>query len=1705
MVSDKYNISQKINENNRYVVYTAKRIPDGNPVSIQTFRTDFPSFRDINLLKQEFHLLSKLSHPNLLGVLEMDRMGNLPVLVNEEISGISLSSYLSVGKLGILDFLKIAIELTKGLLYLHSKKIIHKNINPNHILVEPNTKHIKIWGFDFAVERGRDLAYSNVAEALELGLHYISPEQTGRMNRPIDFRSDLYSLGAVFYEMLTGSRLFKIEEPMELIHAQLALVPEPLVKLRPDLPEMIDRIVTKLLQKNMEERYQTCVGLMYDLEQCLDRLLDTNEITQFSLASHDHSDQFQIASRLYGREKEIALLEESFKRIQSGPVELALVAGYSGVGKSRFVKEFQKHVELSGGFFISGKFEQYKKNPPLSSLLGALNDLIDQLLILGDEQRNFWKEVILQTLGNSGQLILDILPDLELLIGPQPPIPSLPVNEASNRFDQIFNSFVRCFAREDHPLCIFLDDLQWLDSTTRRWLETTLHDPGLQHLQIISAYRENEVSESHPLRLMIDRLRAVHVHIMEVHLKPLEKDTVRQLIAESLRIKESKAEQLTDIVFRKTLGNPFFVRQCLLTLYETGAIFLSPNSQEWSYSPEKVNRIQISDNVIDLMTELFFRLPQEVQTNLKYASCIGTIFSVSTLSELVKLPEEELDLQMQLAEKLCILENIKLKDKSEEGDYSFQHDKIQQAALGLISEEEKKEIRLQIAASLLASKPGFELSDHLYIVVDHFNFASDLIEDLSMVNRLVELNLTASSRAQSSNSYESSLAYIKKAMELVNDFGLEIPESFHRDLQLQRAESEHLSGFNKAAEYHFGEALRFASDEIDKARVTIRIIQFYNNLRRFQDAFRSCRETSLALGVKIPAKFSPPILIKEFLTFKILKGNRKVEDLINLPEIKDEKLKIAIKLMAAAAQSAFQIQPELCVAVCAKMVNLSLQNGNSEGAIIGYLGFGPVFHSGILKQWNLGFKFGELTLALVEKYQSHSSRAEANFVTGYFAVPWKRPAPEMEKFWQVAYEAGLEAGDQFHASCAASATVQSHFMRGLRFDLILDVAKSYLDYLKRISNEEGILTIYAVIQSIKNLRLQTDSPESYSDPEFEEVGYIEKLQHFRSRHFAHFYYINKMQSLYLYEKYEEAYQVALVSDRFLPDSPGMLHTAEHYFYKGLILAGKNSGKSSPRKDRGKLHAIVSKFRKYSETCPTNFIAKKLILEAEYARMKGNLGESERFLYQAIEASETYEYLQIQALANSLLFRLNLHQDKRKIALLHLHDAQYLYELWGAEGIAELLRKKKGEANFSEKELRIGLSGQQNKTYSRENIDVDLRSVIKSTEAISKQIRLRDLLETMMKIILENAGAQRMVFLMKDENQFWTVQAESATDMERPVFFDSTSLQTYDNLPKELIKQVVKVKESVILDYAFSDKRWLRDPYFQTQQSKSVLCLPLIKQNTCTGIIYLENNLIEGAFSKDRIDLINILSGQMAISLENAILYENMEEKIKQRTQELQEEKEKSDELLLNILPLDIAEELKQNGSSKARSFDQVSVMFTDIVNFSSICEQMSAEELVAELNDFYSHFDKIIESYGIEKIKTIGDSYMCAGGLNERKDFDHSRMILAAMEIREWIQKHKQENLSGGKNVIDMRIGIHTGPVIAGIVGLKKFAYDIWGDSVNIASRMETAGEPGKINVSQDTKTLIEGEFNCIPRGKIQVKNKGSIEMYFVEPKEPSL
>jgi len=1277
-------------------------------------------------------------------------------------------------------------------------------------------------------------------------------------------------------------------------------------------------------------------------------------------------------------------------------------------------------------------------------------------------------------------------------------VSELPPREANNRFNLIFSRFVKTFARPGHPLCIFLDDLQWIDSATRQWIETHLEEKDLRFFMLIGAFRDNEVSASHPLMMMLDRLRQNGMSVNEINLQPLGKNTLNQMVADVLVTEPAKSAGLSDLIYRKTNGNPFFSRQCMLTLYEENAIYFDSANRCWSYVLEKAENAAISDNVLELMLGQIQQLSPSVQDKLKIASCIGNEFSIQLVNQLSDEEMEATTAEILIAVQKGLILAVYSWNSDEIEKYRFLHDRVQQATSLLLNEEEKKLIRLKTGRILLENVSSFDTEDKIYDIADHLNDAKDLISDREEIQKLIEVNLAASTRAKNATAYEPALRYIKQSMELIPD-SLAEHSVLNSKILLQRAECEHLTGNNETAEYYYEQAIERTDGLLDKARVYQRKIHYYNNLRKFQQAYQTGRTAVGLLGVSLPSKFIPPDFLKDVVLNRFLLGRKKIAEIINMKEMTDENLKMAILLMATFGRSAYQIKPELCIAVCTKMVNICLEHGNADGGFIGYLAFGPIFMGAILKRKQSGFDYGQLILALVEKYKSQFYKAETHFVVGYFAIPWRRSATEMERYWQIAYEAGLEVGDFFHTSCAICGTIQSYYMRGMAFQEIENAANRYLEFLKRIKNTDGILTLASIQQSIKNLRGETESHVSLNSKDFDEEDYIKQLPGLDSRHFAHYYYINKMQTLYLWGEYQKAYDLSLISDRYLKDSPGMLHTAEHFFYKALIISAlyKDSKGKQRLKWKRTLQSICGKFRNYSKGCPSNFIHKWQLIEAEINRLESKNDVAQNKYYAAIESATKYGYTNILALAHSLTGSFHFNGGRSRLAGFHLRDAGYSFRAMGATAYADyIIQRYPGLAEFEEGENIAGSEVDAVKKMKPANLD--LSTILKSSEAISREIRLRDLLGSLLKIIIENAGAERMVLVINKEDGL-VVQASFVAGKEEVEILPEIPLEQYKSLSKPVVNYVARTHQPVILDDAAVAGDFTNDLYFQDMKTRSILCAPLVQQGKLTGIIYLENNLTNAAFTKERIELLILLSGQMAISIENALLYENLEGKVQERTRELNEEKDKSESLLRNILPEETAEELKRTGTSRAKDFSQVSVLFTDFKNFTSISEKLNAQELVSKINHCYSAFDNIISKYGIEKIKTIGDSYMCAGGLPVEKASNPFDTLRAALDIRDFMLEEKRKHEADGQPFFEIRIGVHTGPVVAGIVGIKKFAYDIWGDTVNIASRMESSCEPGKINISGTTFELIKDQFNCSYRGKMEAKNKGMIDMYFVD------
>ncbi len=1627
--------------------------------------------------------------------MELTHHENSLRLVTEHPAGLPLKS-IKNSETDLLAFLKIARSLAESVAYLHSKRIIHKNLNPYNIYYDPDEDSVELAGFELAKEQGRDAFHANSSEAFDAELAYISPEQTGRMNRPVDQRTDLYSLGTVLYELLAERPPFITDDPLEMIHCHIAKKHTPLNVQSEKIPLVISRIVDKLLSTNTDNRYQSALGLIHDLHRCSTQLEAKTDIKEFQLGERDFSDKFNLSSNLYGREDDLSVLLKSYHDVKTGSAALVFVTGLSGMGKSALVNEVKKFVDQDKGFFIHGKYDQFKQNTPLSSLVDAFSQLIKRLLSESDVRKDYWKQKVLEAAGTNGKILIEVIPEVKLLIGEQPSLPELPVAEANTRFNLVFDNFVQVFAQEEHPLCIFMDDLQWIDSTTCQWIEDRFTSRQFKHLFLIAAYRDNEVRPSHPVMLMIEQLHQKGIETNTIKLEPLSSESIALLIADSLHINSKDCTDIADVIAKKTHGNPFFIRQILLSLHEKGAIRFSDQEQKWTYSIDQISQTTVSDNVMELMLELLYRLLDEVVDTLKIASCIGNNFDLETLSAATDQTAEQTTDQLSYAIQIGL---IRSNGSSEKAGFSFQHDKIQQAAFSLLSSEESKQINLKIGGLLLKNTDPIELGDTVYDITDHLNSAIDIITDEAEISNLIQLNLSSSKRAQAATAYKPSRDYINQALQLTDSL-IERPRSeLSRQLYLQKAEAEHLCGNNEIAAEYYDKAVLEATTDLEKARVYLKKIHYYTNLGKFKEAYETGRIAISPLGVKLPAKFVPPQLIKELIQYRAKRGRRSIKDLIDVPEMMDKNQRMAVRLMANVTKSAFQIRPELSIVVASKLVNQYLTHGHADGSSVGFVAFGPIFHGAILNRKKSGFDFGQLTLDIVEKHKTYNYKPEIHFVVGYFAIPWLKPAKEMEDYWKIAYNSGLEIGDFFHASCAACGTTMSYFMRGVPFAENLNAAERYLDFLNKINYTDGIQTVRGIQQAIKNLKGETDSRTSYSDENFDEEAYVKSLSDFGSRHFAHYYYINKMRTLYLWGEMGQAYEMVSQSDIYLKDSPGMLHTAEHFLYKALILAEKCLSDKGVSKGKWKrtLSKINKRFKKYAENCPSNFLHKSQLINAEYNKVLGNMDTAQELYYAALETSKKYKYQHLSALINQKLAQYQQEKSNNRLAIIHLKDAIYDYNVLGASAYAAYLSEN-SNSSMDTNDLSLQTSGVMSGSGMSSHSNIDLSTILKSYQAISEQIRLKGLLSTMMKVIIENAGAERMVLLLKYEDKL-NAEAECFADDDEVRILSKTEQREYSNFASSVVDQVFSTGEPMIIDDASTDEKYSNDSFINREKPRSLLCAPLTKMGQTIGVIYLENNLSSGVFTQDRIDLVVLLSGQVAISIENAKLYDNLEEKVIERTKELNVEKEKSDDLLLNILPDHIAQELKANGSAKAKQFKRATILFADFQNFSEICENLGAEELVSELNYFYTTFDNIVAENNVEKIKTIGDCYMCAGSLTDDENTSPHQTINVALAIQKFMKEESERRKVHGLPAFRLRIGLHTGPVIAGIVGLKKFAYDIWGDAVNIASRMESNSEIGKINISGDTFHYIKDDYDCTYRGEVTVKNKGIIDMYFVD------
>jgi len=1638
------------------IIFSGIREKDKQNIIIKFLRNEHPSPDEIARFKHEYEIAKLFEAENdVVHVYELEKYDNGFAIIMENINGPTLSEVMVLAnKLNLSKFLDLSIQITEALGHIHQNDVIHKDINPSNIMFDKNNKKIKIIDFGLSANLPKERVDVVNPNVLEGTLAYLSPEQTGRMNRGIDYRTDYYSLGVTFYQMLTGVLPFSSKDPMELVHFHIAVTPKTPHEIDPNIPVIISDIVMKLLAKKAEDRYQNANGIKADLINCQKQLLTTGKITEFPLGLHDIFSRFQIPEKLYGREQEVKTLMTSYEEAMQGSAKLVLVAGYSGIGKSALVHEIHKPIVQKHGYFISGKFDQFKHNTPYDAMVQALDGFVRQLLTEDEETIALFRENIINAVGNNGKLITDIIPNIVSIIGEQPPVVELNPSEGQHRFSYVFQKFIKSLASFDHPLVIFLDDLQWADLPSLKMIEILLTSFDCDYLLIIGAYRSNEVSSIHPLIMTLEDIKKHNVKVQTIDLGPLQLEDTNQLIADTVHKDLAETHALALTSYEKTAGNPFFLIQLLQSLYKEQIIKFDADENKWTWDIQKIRQKKITDNVVDLMLNKLKELTQTAQKALRYAACIGNQFDLNILSNLLKIDPEIIliTLQEPLKEGYLLCHGESYRAVS----YQFAHDRIQQAAHSLNEDNEKKIIHIELARLLLKSVTEEKLDEVIFDIANHYNMGIEdsfpEMIDQAEKRHIATLNLRASKVAKAAAAFKPALKYIECALKCMDDTAWSTEYDFMTELHIQAIETGYMSAQFDTMEKYSVIALQKITNITDELKIIkIKVFAFVAQTE-LEAAIDTVIKTSTRLGIKLPSHPTMAHILLTILKIKIRLIGKKVPDILNLPDMSNETIKSAIDLLSTAYAPSYLSNPDLFALIVSTCVNLSLRYGNTRQSAFPYATYGMIC-TGVLGEIDRGYEFGELGIHLIEKLRAEEAKTKVYMINYVFIKHWKDHLHNSLPQLIDNYKRGLDSGDIEYGSYSLYIYAIYSYFTGAPLKELESKLETYTAKLQELKQIQNFHYTSMLHEGIRHLLTKQKKPGFFMGEAYDETKMFPIHITANDKTALAFAYICKLTVSYLLDEYLEARECVT---HLLPNEEALVslfHIVIFHFYKSLTLLALYPTCEPKEKKfiRKSVAKSLTKIKKWAHYAPSNCTHKLLLIKAESAwRIHNKPDLAEKLFYQAIKIAKKNKFLNEEALGNELAAKLYLALDNEKIARLYLEDAYHCYQVWGADAKVALLdakypqlltRAKNVEPIIANSAAGTSTIGSESSLYQM----LDMGTIQKSSQAISSTIILEDLLNRLMRIVIENAGAQKS-FLILSKNGQYVIEAEANIDNATVDVLKSIPISNF-NLPLSVINYVSHSKESLVLDNAKTTPPYSTDSYVLIHGSKSVLCMPLLNQRKLSGILYMENNLIEGAFSKDRINILNLLSSQIAMSIDNARLYSN--------TKALNEQLITLVDSYERFVPKDFLSLLEKESIVDVGLGDQVektmSVLFVDIRNSTTLSEKMDPQENFNFINTFLSVMCPIIRKHNGFVDKYIGDAIMA---LYPRNADD---AIQCSLEMMQALIEFNQIRENEGKEAIAIGIGINTGSLMLGTVGEEgRMNATVISDAVNVASRVES-------------------------------------------------
>ncbi len=1487
------------------IVYEGLHKELNKKVAIKVLRDSLPSLKDIAKFNEEHALTQNIKSKTIRKAISQHRINDRHVLVLDYIDGQSLKEYTENNILSLEEKLNIAINITVALQEVHQANIIHKDINPKNILIGSD-KSVYIIDFGIASQFKRQKQNAEIINTMEGTIAYISPEQTGRVNRSLDVRTDLYSLGVTLYELFTGVLPFESSDIMELVHSHIALVPMAASQKKPDIPIMISNILDKLLFKNAETRYQTAFGLQKDLEKIAFYLKENQEIIDFELAKEDFTTTFQIPEKLYGRETEIETLSKIFEEVSYGANHLVLLGGYSGIGKTALVNELYKSITQKRGYFIKGKFDQFQRDIPYSALIESFRDFVHQILTEPPKRIKMWAKKIKHILGINAGVLTEVIPSLELIIGKQNKIPKLGASESQNRFNLVIQSFVRAISKQDHPLVIFIDDWQWADSGSLSLLELLITDVENTHLMLIGTYRDNEIDTSHPFSIKMGELESAKVAMSKILLEPLSFENIAILVNETLNQQSESSYYLAKIIYQKTHGNPFFTNQFLEMLYQQHLIEFNKKKKEWKWDIDKIKEESNTANVVELMSQKIQQLDSKSQKTLQYASSLGGKFDLQILAHILEesLKKTAEYLIPAIKEELIYAEDDRYKGLDQHSKdvrivFYFSHDRIQQAANALMTEKEQKEVSLKIVRFVYYEKSQEYINEWICDIANHYNKAIDLIDDEKEKKELINVNLRAAQKSKQSLAYLPAIDYLKMAISLFQKNTWEDNRKQTFEVYSLLADCLFLKAKKEEAEQIFNLLLEKSHSNLEKIKIYNTQILLLESSFKFAEAIKLARKALAILDIKLPKEDDKKMeLFQKEVTFisTTLEEKGGISFLENLPAMENEEINEIIEILHSTYSSCYMSgDMNLVFLTSSQMVSLSIKYGYTNKTAWIYTAY-AIYISGIGNH-KLGYDLGQLALKISDKHENLSTKGPIYHIIGTFLHHFRKPVREGLHYFRTAFEASLAAGNYGYAAYAHCVLVRHQVLSGVNLEKIASETNTNMAIQYSIKNH-GTAQLGIVVNAyVKNLLGLSKTPDSFDNEEFDEAIFLEG---FKDLPIGKVIYEALKSRMYLYQ---EEYQKALEhSEKAIPVLMALFGAEWNWFHNNnysLALCGVliQNPKHAKRKEYLEIIDTNQKQMKiWEENCPENFSHLYLMVEAQLAQIKQDIIGAMNLYDKAILAAQNNKFVQDEALTNELAGKFYLDVEKKDFAQIYIQKAHYLYKIWGAN-------KK---ISFFEKQYRLLLDSKNKNQFlthstikSSSNISstsssskgttigssLDINTILKASQAISSEIKLENLLSKMIHIIVENAGAERGYLILRKDTGYQIDAFYSLAENKTKVM-QAELIQENKNLASTVLNYVIRTKETLILENAHTHSTFKQDNYIQKNQIKSLLCMPIVKQGQILALLYLENNQSHSIFDKERLNLLNLLSSQIAVSIDNALVYENLESIVTDRTTKL---------------------------------------------------------------------------------------------------------------------------------------------------------------------------------------------------------------------------